>query len=477
MSVETDRMMPSSIKKVRILCWCSVSSATPTGSRNNTPRFNTLRFIRAHSLLLFYAQVVAIVSRSLLAWGTQPSRFLLPWHQTTVMNRKTHPWGAPPWTVDFHPVPSALPDHVDFAIVGGGFTGLSAAAWLRRLAPRRSVLVLESASLGEGASGRTGGLALAETAAGPLPGLGDVLTSYKKILRALCIDSRLALPGVFELGRSAPAKNSPISWNDSGELKVIRIVPGGAIDPGKVLAGLARAAEKAGAQIAERAHVHAIDFSNPLRLQIRHKSRGRIHRKEIRVGQILLATNAFSLELAGLHGATQAKLTLALATAPLSAAQLRAIGLSSRRPFYTVDLPYLWGRLLDSNGVIFGAGLVPAYVGAPSRFPIGARSSKNGANDLHRYDVRYGQAADRLRWLESRVRNLHPALASVRITHRWGGPILFTEKMRPIFRWHPRNKQVMLLAGYNGHGVALSVYLGQWAAEALLSRRPLPRWP
>jgi len=34
----------------------------------------------------------------------------------------------------------------------------------------------------------------------------------------------------------------------------------------------------------------------------------------------------------------------------------------------------------------------------------------------------------------------------------------------------------MVLAGYNGHGVALSVYLGQWAAEALLGKRPLPIW-
>jgi glycine/D-amino acid oxidase-like deaminating enzyme len=41
---------------------------------------------------------------------------------------------------------------------------------------------------------------------------------------------------------------------------------------------------------------------------------------------------------------------------------------------------------------------------------------------------------------------------------------------------HPRAKQALLLAGYNGHGVALSVYLGKWAAQALLARRPLPRW-
>ncbi len=393
------------------------------------------------------------------------------------MSRKTHAWGAPPWTVDFHPAPRALPDHVDFAIVGGGFSGLSAAACLRRLAPSRSVLALESASLGEGASGRTGGLALAETAAGPLPGLGNVLAGYKKIIRALRIDSRLALPGVFELGRSAPAQNSPISWKDSGELKVVRIVPGGAIDPGKVLTGLARAAENSGAQIIEHAHVHAIDFSSPLRLQVRHKFRGRIHEQEIRAGQILLATNAFSLELAGLRDATQAKLTLALATAPLSAAQLKAIGLGSRRPFYTVDLPYLWGRLLDSNGIVFGAGLVPMPASPSALFRNPASDShKNASFNLCRFDVRKGEAAARLRWLEARVRNLHPALHSVRITHRWAGPILFTEGMRPIFRHHPRSENVIVLAGYNGHGVALSVYLGKWAAEALLGKRTLPNW-
>jgi len=392
------------------------------------------------------------------------------------MFRKTHSWGAPPWAVDFLPVPRALPDQLDFAIVGGGFSGLTAAAWLRRLAPERSVLVLESATLGEGASGRTGGMALVETAAGKLPGLGDVLAGYKKTLRALRIDSRLTLPGVWELGRSAQAKNSPICWSDSGELKVVRLVPGGTVDPGKVVAGLARAAENAGAQIAEHAEVRALDFSNPPRLRVRHKLRGRFHHKEIRAEQVLLATNAYSLELSGLRDAAVPKLTFALATAPLSAAQLKAIGLSSRRPFYTIDLPYLWGRLLESNGVIFGAGLVPAYVGPPSRFPLGGRSTKNAVRNLHRYDVRRGEAAERLRWLESRVRDLHPALADVRITHRWGGPILLTEKMRPIFRRHPRSKHVLVLAGYNGHGVALSVYLGKWAAEALLNRRPLPPW-
>jgi gamma-glutamylputrescine oxidase len=394
------------------------------------------------------------------------------------MSCKTHPWGTPPWTVDFRPAAHPLPDQVDFAVVGGGFTGLSAAAWLRTLAPKKSVLVLEASALGEGASGRSGGLALAETAAGPLPDLGDVLAGYKKILRTLHINAKLEIPGVWELGRSNPAKGSPISWNDSGNLQVVRTVPGGAVDPGKVVSGLARAAEHAGAQITEHAQVQAIEYSKPLRMRVGQNIRGRIQEEEISAGQVLLATNALSLELSDLQGATQPKLTLALATAPLTAAQLKAIGLYSRHPFYTVDLPYLWGRLLESNGIVFGAGLVPMPASIASLFTKpGKDSNQFAAPNLCRFDVRKGEAAESFRWLEGRVHKLHPVLKSVRITHRWAGPILFTEGMRPIFRRHPRSENVLVLAGYNGHGVALSVYLGQWAAEALLGTRQLPSWP
>ncbi|HXM13820.1 MAG TPA: FAD-dependent oxidoreductase, partial [Candidatus Eremiobacteraceae bacterium] len=85
------------------------------------------------------------------------------------------PWGTPPWKINFTPSRRKLPAHVDFAIIGGGFTGLAAAAWLRLLAPDKSVAVFEAARIGAGASGRTGGMVLAETAAGNQPGLGDVL--------------------------------------------------------------------------------------------------------------------------------------------------------------------------------------------------------------------------------------------------------------------------------------------------------------
>jgi glycine/D-amino acid oxidase-like deaminating enzyme len=72
---------------------------------------------------------------------------------------------------------------------------------------------------------------------------------------------------------------------------------------------------------------------------------------------------------------------------------------------------------------------------------------------------------------------LHPALAKIRVTQRWGGPILLTNGFIPVFRKHPKNDHVIVAGGYSGHGVALSVYLGNWAAEHLLGRRELPHWP
>ena len=380
------------------------------------------------------------------------------------MSPKPPNWGKPPWTISFRPKRKPLPSQVDFAIVGAGFSGLSAAAHLKRLAPKKSVIVLECGALGAGSSGHTGGMALADTAAGPLPGLGDVLAGYKKILRDLHISAELSLPGVWELARGKysmegkevhPLRHSPIDWNDSGRLRAVNKVPGGTVNPGKVISGLARAAEKSGS-IFTHTSVLEVRFGSPPKIVVNHNGKKRI----ITAHRILVATNAASLELTALQRSTEAHLTFALATEPLRKSQLKALGLASRKPFYTVDFPYLWGRLTQNNSVIFGAGLV---------------TSKNWRG-LHHLNVRRGQPADRLRWLEDRVHNLHPALKNARFTHRWSGPILFTQKMRPVFRHHPKSRNAIILAGFNGHGVALSVYLGKWAAQSLLNKRALPNW-
>ncbi len=373
-------------------------------------------------------------------------------HRAGIYPLMAQDWGTPPWQFDFQPEARPLPDQVDFAVIGGGFTGLAAAAWLRRLDPHKSVALFEADHLGAGASGRSGGMALDETAAGDLPGLGNVLEGYEKILRDLEIECDLELPGAWEIGRSGGRRDSPIAWQDSGTLRVVGEVPGGTVDPGMQVSGLGRAAQRLGAALFENTPVRGIRWSHPLEIQI--------PQRRILAGQALIATNAGELELSSLEGRAQPKFTLAIATEALGEERMKEIGVPRHKAFYTVDLPYLWGRTLANGGMVWGAGLI----------------HPNHWRELAAIDVRTGEAAEMFSRFERRVRGFHPALARLRTTHRWGGPILFPEGWRPIFERHPSSEQAIVLGGYAGHGVALSVYLGKWAAEALLGRRELPRW-
>jgi glycine/D-amino acid oxidase-like deaminating enzyme len=367
-------------------------------------------------------------------------------------------WGVPPWVIDFRPrfefhrAAALIPDEVDVAIVGGGFTGLAAAACVRRLEPTKSVVVLEAESIGAGASGQTGGICLGETAAGPMPGLGDVLRGFKKVLRELEVDCDLSLPGACELARKGRGTKSAIHWNDSGDLHVVKKVRGGSIDPGKMVTGLARAAERFGAMVFENARVEDAVFDSPIRL--------RVAGHDVRARRVLFAMNAQSLELNGLVRHAEPKFTLALATEPLSREQLMSLGLESRKSFYTVDFPYLWGRLLNTNGVIFGSGLVHL----------------KDWREFRTLDIATGDARDLMTRLEDRVHALHPALRDVKVTHRWGGPILISPEWEPIFSRHPKSANALVIGAFCGHGVALSVYLGNWAARVLLGRKKLPKW-
>ena len=96
--------------------------------------------------------------------------------------------------------------------------------------------------------------------------------------------------------------------------------------------------------------------------------------------------------------------------------------------------------------------------------------------ELATQNVEEGEAARLIARLETRVRALHPALENVRFAHRWGGPILIAGEWKPVFEQHPRSPHAIALGAFSGHGVAQSVYLGRWAAEALCEKRPLPNW-
>ena len=373
-------------------------------------------------------------------------------------------WGRTPWTIRFQSKISRreLPRVADFVVIGGGFTGLAAAAWLRHYSPTESVVLLEAGQVGAGASGRTGGMALAETAAGNQPRLGDVLAGLRYTIQSFGLRCDLDLRGAWEIGRKEHRRSagSPIEWQDSGTLRVVNEVEGGTLDQGKLVSGLAQAADRAGARILEKHRVLGIQWRANPELEVASRSG---QTKVITAGKIIFATNALSLSNSGLNG-MHPRLTLAVLTAPMPEKVLEQIGLAARKPFYTVDFPYLWGRVRQDRSIIWGAGLVHSP----------------DSNDLDAVNVAEPEPARIFAQLEQRVRHLHPALARVKFTHRWGGPILFRDSWKPVFDWHPRSagRQNAIVAGaYAGHGVALSSHLGKWAAEILTGgARALPKW-
>ncbi len=142
-------------------------------------------------------------------------------------------WGRSPWTVDLELPRREPPERCEVAVVGGGLAGLATA---RALAKRGvDVALLEAGRIGAGASGRSGGLVLDDTSAGPLAGVEGCLAALERIVTDERIDCELALPGCWELVHDA---ESPIWRDGEGTLSIGSTVPGGTVHCGKLLAGL-----------------------------------------------------------------------------------------------------------------------------------------------------------------------------------------------------------------------------------------------
>jgi gamma-glutamylputrescine oxidase len=359
-------------------------------------------------------------------------------------------WGVPPWRVATRVPAAALPDRVDVAVVGGGFTGLSAAYHLARAGV--PVALLEAGRIGAGASGRTGGIVLEGTATGPLDRVTDCVDGLARLAAEAAIDCDLQLDGCWEIAHAVPGGSRVLAWSDGdAAVDVVETVPGGSVDPGALVSGLADAALAAGASVHETTPVATL-AREPSPILVLADGR------RVRCGRVVLALNAYTPALVPLRTFTPA-LTYAIATVPVDEALLAAIGLAARRPFYTIDLPYLWGRVTTDRRLIFGAGL-----------------SFDAAADLTRLDLTQAGPAVALARLEERVRGLHPQLASIRIEHRWGGPIAFLRDRPPLLGWYGESRDVLVSGGYAGHGVALSVRAGALAAAAIAGGATLPPW-
>ena len=369
--------------------------------------------------------------------------------------------------------PAPLPRTTDVAIIGGGYTGLSAA---RCLALRGvDVTVLERYTLGWGASSRNGGFVLpgykpemeelerrlgAERAArmfrlslSAIDFLADViqqeriecdfvqcgaltLAAKPKHVRALeesgkFLQARLGyqteMLGRFDLGREIGTSRY------HGGLLDPR---GCALQPAKYLHGLADAAGRAGARLLEHTEVTGLRrVSGSFELT----TGGGV----IRARDVLAATNGYTPRaLAALRRRVIPIGSYQIATEPLAQGVAHRLLPGGRICSDTKHLLYYF-RLSPDRRMVFG--------GRASFTPASPQRSA--------------------RILRAGMREVFPELASASTEYAWSGKVAYPMDHLPHAG---RHQGVWYAMGYCGHGVALATYLGARMGEVLAGSGELP---
>lgn len=344
----------------------------------------------------------------------------------------TGPWAAPAL-----PRLMELPARAEYAVVGAGVTGLSCALALAEAG--RDVVVLERA-FGQGAACRSGGIVVGDTLVGPAPGFDGCEFALRDWSLQHFITGGLDWSGCVELARDTRLPPDPIDWADDGRVRVSRLVPGGTLDPSALVERLAAQAVACGASFINGTQV--IGLTNEGSAVAVETSTGRMI-----AGRVLVAADATAIDHEFDPWPVRL-VTVAIEIAPPGDDRLDAIGWRDRRPFYTNDLPLLWGRLVPRGGVLIGRELVDLEATGPRTIERAVRAAR-----------------DRLL---VRARGLHAALESVELVRTWAGPIARSPAGVPGLADDPRVRGVFWAGGYGGHGLAAAFRLGGLAAHRLL---------
>jgi glycine/D-amino acid oxidase-like deaminating enzyme len=306
----------------------------------------------------------------------------------------------------------------------------------------REVVVLER-SFGTGATSRSGGIVLGETLVGRVPEFEGCELELAQWIADHDLVCGFELNGCLELARNPQLPTSPIDWQDGGSIRLSQVVSGGMLDPSQLLTGLADGASRAGGRIIDGVAVVGVGA---------------------RRGEVTLATSRGDTVAQGVLMAVDAwsrtdlcdpfpdrQMTFSLETEPVDDETLHMLGLSPPRPFYTQEMPLLWGRPTPFGSLIFG------------------REMCELDRDNDAVARRMTEAGGRL---AKRVRSLHPALARVNIARVWGGPIGRNRSGVPSFERDPLISGLWWAGGYGGHGLAQAFRLGRRAANELAGTSP-----
>lgn len=349
----------------------------------------------------------------------------------------------------------------DVAIVGGGYTGLSAALHLAEAG--RDVVLIDAQRVGFGASGRNGGQLGSgqraeqtdlESRVGKdnARHLWTLAEEAKSLVKCLIskhnIDCYLR-PGIVGVASNAADVDALHAYADhlaahygyettkldADALHALCPSPdykGGVLDMGaahlhplRFALGLARAAQDAGVRIYEQTEAHHVAIG------VVQTSQGRID-----ADHVILAANGYGTSL---HRKTAANVmpinNFIAATEPLGARAKEVL----TQDIAVADSRFVvnYFRLSHDGRLLFGGGESYGY-----RFP----------NDL----------AEKAR---GPMLEIFPSLKDVRIDYAWGGTLAITLNRLPYLA--QVGPKILSASGFSGHGVGTATHAGWLMAKAI----------
>lgn len=368
-----------------------------------------------------------------------------------------------------------LAESVDVAVIGAGFTGLSAARTLAKRGVR--VAVLESETIGWGASSRNGGMVLT----GMKLGVNKLISMYgrektqemyaasiksidcvEQIVREEQIDCDFSRCGHLEVACKQKhfddyARQVDVIAREFNHQ--LRVVPrhelpseigsdiyfGGMVDeisagvnPARYVAGLGSAAQRAGACVYEGTRVEKIEpgSQNGAPGWELSTSRGKF-----RATDVMVATSGYTSKTTPV---LQKKIipigSYIIVTEMLPESLATELSPRNRMIYDSKNYLYYY-RLTPDRRMLFG--------GRAAFFPETGDSIRRSAEILRRGMI-----------------DVYPQLRDTKVEYVWGGTLDFAFDIMP----HAGRIDGMYYAlGYAGHGVAMATYLGQKIAEFILT--------
>jgi glycine/D-amino acid oxidase-like deaminating enzyme len=372
---------------------------------------------------------------------------------------------------------------VDFAIVGGGYTGLWTALFLKEFEPFASVCVVEQELVGYGGSGRNAGIVggdldhshdlaidhfgldeartMARVGRENLDGMESWLAARGvdaafertgQLVMALSDAHIRSLEASLEAARRLGVEDHRVldraqtrAELDSPLYLGALLMPRNAlVDPVRLAEGLRAQAIRDGVRVFERTPVERIRAAG-----------GRIHIRTgagiVRARRAVLATNAYSHRLR--RSLLRRFLPLydyVLVSEPLASEQRAAIGWPRRRGVNDARAFFNYYRLTRDDRILFGTSEAAYYA-------------------RNRVDPSHDSSPPHFEALRASFRRHFPALSELRFPFAWGGPIASTTRLTPFFGVY--RGRIAYGLGYTGHGIAPTRVAGRILAELTLERR------